>query len=812
MENDLVRVVDAVVDTLPGLVWTAFPDGQVNFLNRRWSEYTGLVADRALGHGWQAAIHPEDLPRLLERWHAILASEEQGEMEARLRRFDGAYRWFLFRLAPLTDSSGHLVKWCGVNTDIEERKCVEETLHEQERRFGLILDGLPAHVNILTPEGRPIHVNRQYREYVGATLEEQQRWAIGHSFHPDDRASGLAAWRKSIETGAPYDFDGRRRRVDGAYRWFNLRAYPLRDAEGRIVLWYSAHIDIDDRKRAETLLAGERRLLEMVAAGRSMPVILEALCQLVETTVSGCCCSVVLVGAGGTRLEQGASPSLPASFITSIIGRRVDLDSSPCAMATHLNQQVIAADIASETRWATHAWSSIALANKLRACWSTPICATTGKVLGAFAIYHDEPRTPTSNDQTLIEQITHIASVAIERTQSDATLKRSEAFLSATRRLSSFGGFSKRVSTGDITWSAEVYRLFELDPGEPVTLERILTRVHPEDVPSFQAMLDRQQRGSDYEHEYRLLMPDRSVKYLHVVAHATRDLDGQLEYLATVQDVTQRRLSEEALAKARSELARVARVTTLGALTASIAHEVNQPLSGIITNASTCLRMLASDPPNLDGARETARRTIRDGNRASDVIKRLRALFANKDAATELVDLNEASREVIALLRSELQRNRVVLQTELADDLPTITGDRIQLQQVILNLLLNASEAMSSVDDRPRSLVTQTGRDEGDRVFLSVRDAGVGIEPQATERLFDAFYTTKSDGMGIGLSVSRSIVENHHGRLWATPNDGPGTTFTFSIPRHPGGVKGAHSRGAHWTAGVIDTQPVVRNS
>src|SRR5208283_2271216 len=251
---------------------------------------------------------------------------------------------------------------------------------------------------------------------------------------------------------------------------------------------------------------------------------------------------------------------------------------------------------------------------------------------------------------------------------------------------------------------------------------------------------------------------DRSVKYVHFVAHNRGDRD-RIDYIGAVQDVTQRRLSEEAVAKARSELAHVTRVTSLGVLTASIAHEVNQPLSGIVTNASTCLRMLAADPPNVEGARETARRTIRDGNRASDVVTRLRALFSKKDATTESVDLNEATREVIALSLSRLQRNRVILRPELADDLPPVTGDRVQLQQVILNLLLNASDAMSGADDRPRQLVIRTERDEGDRVRLAVQDAGEGFEPQGVDKLFEPFYTTKSGGMGIGLSVSRSIIE-----------------------------------------------------
>jgi C4-dicarboxylate-specific signal transduction histidine kinase len=261
-----------------------------------------------------------------------------------------------------------------------------------------------------------------------------------------------------------------------------------------------------------------------------------------------------------------------------------------------------------------------------------------------------------------------------------------------------------------------------------------------------------------------------------------------MEYIGAVQDVTARRLSEQALERARSDLAHVARVATLGALTASIAHEVNQPLSGIITNAGTCLRMLDASPPDVDGARETARRTIRDGNRASDVITRLRFLFSKKEFHLEPLDLNEATREVIALSLSELQRNRVIVQSELADDLPPITGDRVQLQQVLVNLLRNASDAMAGVDDRPRQLLITTETEGRDHVRVTVRDAGVGIERQGMDKLFDAFYTTKSDGMGIGLSVSRSIVERHRGRLWVEPNDGPGATFAFSIPSNLDGI------------------------
>jgi len=895
-------------DTLPALVWTALSDGQIDFLNRRWCEYTGLSLEEARGWGWQAAIHPDDLPHLLEWWQSVLASGESSEKEARLRHFDGEYRWFLLCVSPLRDPAGRVIKWYGVSTDIEARKRSEEALKFARIQ---IVQGIPALVAVMTPAGEVELVNDLVLEYFGKTPEELKDWTTADAVHPDDLPNAIATWSRAVKTGQPYEMESRHRRADGVYRWFRISGFPLRDREGRIVCWYVVQTDVEDRKRNETLLAEEKRFLEMLARGCAFPVILDALCRLVEDVAKGCYCSVVLVDRSGTRLEHGAAPSLPASFITSIVGRPVNLDSGPCAMAAYLNEQIIAADLTSETRWAAYEWCPMALAHGLRACWSTPISSTAGKVLGAFAIYYDEPKTPTPIQQSLIEQFTHVASIAIERAQSDLALtgsearkaaildsaldcivtidhegcitefnpaaertfghrrddvvgkqladviipsslrekhrrglarylatgeermlgrrvevtavradgsefpaelaitriplegppsftgylrditdrkrseeelRRSEAFLAKAQRLSSTGSFSWRVATEEITWSEAVYRIFEFDPSMRVTLELIGSRVHPDDMPLMNDMLESARNGKDFEYQHRLQLPDRSVKYLHLVAHATRDPNGVLEYIGAVQDVTQRRISEEALGEVRSELAHMQRVTRFGALTASIAHEVNQPLSGIITNASTCLRMLAADPPNVEGALETTRRTIRDGHRASDVITRLRALFAKKGVTTESIDLNQATEEVIALSRSDLQRKRVILRSELAVDLPPVTGDRVQLQQVVLNLLMNASDAMSGVDDRPRQVVIRTERDQGDCVRLSVRDAGVGLEPQSVERVFEAFYTTKSEGLGIGLSVSRSIIERHHGRLWAVPNDGPGATFFFSIP------------------------------
>ena len=503
--NDQFRLA---IDKIPGLVWSSLPDGYVDFLNQRWCDYTGLSMDEAIGWGWQAAVCAEDLPGLVDTWIAVLASGEPGEAVARLRRFDGTLRWFLFR------------------------------------------------------------------------------------------------------------------------------AMPVRDETGAVVKWYGQTTDIDDQKRAEALLAGENRLLEMIAKGDALQPTLDALCRLVDDNADGARCAILLRDRTGRRVQHGATPTLPSDDE----GRQVT------------------ADLAADARWDS-AWRELALAQGWRAYWTRPILALDGKVLGTFGLYAEKPGGPSPHQRSLIEQCCHIASIAIER-------------------------------------------------------------VH----------------------------------------------------------------SEDALHQVRAELAHVSRAAALGALTASIAHEINQPLSGIVTNASTCVRLLDGEPPNVEAARETARRTIRDANRAADVIARLRALFRKKSIAAETFDVNQAVGEVIALLRRDIDASRVALRTELAAHLPPVAGDRVQIQQVVVNLVLNALDALSTSSDGVRRLLVKTEPDDGDAVRIVVEDSGVGLDPAGAERIFDPFYTTKHDGMGMGLSISRSIVESHRGRIWAEANRESGATFAFTVP------------------------------
>jgi PAS domain S-box-containing protein len=548
--------------------------------------------------------------------------------------------------------------------------------------------------------------------------------------------------------------------------------------------------DIDARKRAEAMLAGENRLLEMVARGLPLPIVLETLCGLVETCAPDCLCGVMLTDLSGTTFVHGAAPSLPFSYKAMIDGRPISAD-FPLGKAAISKTPVVVADIAADPAWAASDWSAIALAHGLRACWPTPILSTDQKVHGVLTLYRREPGTPTPVQLDLIDQMTQLASIGIERAQGEAALKRSEVRKAAMLD-AALDGIVTIDHEGRITeFNPAAERIFGFRRDDVVGKELAEVLI-PE------AYRERHRRGMarylatgeatllGTRVEMTALCEDG--REIPVELAVTRiPLDGPPLFTGYVRDITERKQAEENLRRnevLRSELAHVARISSLGTLTASIAHEVNQPLSGIITNASTCLRMLAADPPNVEGARETAQRTIRDGRRAADVIARLRALFTKKEPTIEAMDLNEATREVIALSSSDLQRGRVVLQSELLDDLPLVTGDRVQLQQVIQNLLRNASDAMSTIEDRPRQLFIKTARDEDeqDRVRLSVQDVGIGFDRATVDRLFEAFYSTKPDGMGIGLSVSRSIIESHHGRLWATLNDGPGATFAFSLP------------------------------
>jgi PAS domain S-box-containing protein len=834
-----------------------------------------------------------------------------------------------------------------------------------------------------------------------------------------------------------------------------------------------------ERKRAEALLSEEKRLLEMIAKGNSLSMILDALCRLVEELSKGSLCSILLLDPDGNRLWHGAAPSLPKSYTDAINGGSIGPAAGSCGTAAYRKEPVIVSDIATDPLWTDY--RDLALPHGLRACWSTPVLASDGRVLGTFAIYSGEPGSPTPQQLNIIEQITDLASIAIERKRAEEerqahlwflesmdqvnraiqgtndleqmmsdvldavlaifncdrawliypcdpeaaswkvpmeharpefpgafvlgvdlpvspeiakvfqtvrassgpvrfgpgsehslpaeTAKRfsiqsmigmviypkgdkpymlglhqcsyprawapqeerlfqeigrrledaltsllifrnlgeSERKLEEAQRLTHVGYWERDLDTDLITWSDESYRIFAVPTAEILSFRRVAELIHPDDLAMVLEAVSAALRGGPrYDLEFRVIRPNGEVRIVHsqadvtwdesgrarrmfgtvqditerkraeeelrasetrfrtYVDHATdalfvhddtrkvvdvnreaceslgytreeligmtpRDFDpgrgvddvfiqwmkerldagevfafetshrrkdgtlfpvevrvrpfwhgGHRFGLALVRDITERKRAEETLRQTEAELAHVARVATLGEMTASIAHEINQPLGAVVNNASACLRWLAAS--NLEEARQSAELIISDGHRAGEIIDRIRALAKKAPPQKDWVNINETILEVIALARSEVQGNRVALQTQLSDELPLVLGDRIQLQQVILNLVMNGIEAMSAVTDRSRDLLIRSCQYESDKVFVAVQDSGTGLETESLDHLFTAFFTTKPKGMGMGLAISRSIIEAHGGRLWATANEGRGAAFQFTLP------------------------------
>jgi PAS domain S-box-containing protein len=572
---------------------------------------------------FQDRIVPEDRNLIGEMARNAVREKRDFEVEFRVDLPDGRTRYVHSVGHPLVGADGEVTELVGTHIDVTEQHLVREALQEafdeikkSEDRLRLVIDTIPTLVWRVSPEGIPDFLNQPALDYTGLSLDQAETgWP--RAFHPDDRKGVLVKWSAIRASGMRGGLEARLRRFDGEYRWFLFEAEPLRDEVGNIVKWYGSATDIEDRR------------------------------------------------------------------------------------------------------------------------------------------------------------------------QTEEELRRSEAKLAEAQRVSRTGSFVWNVTTGERFGSREFFRILGYDQPCSVTSEMILERAHPEDRAGVERTIERSARdGEDIDYEHRLLMPDGSVKYVHVVAHAVRDQAGQLEFIGAVVDVTAAKQAEERLHKAQAELAHVTRVTTLGELTASIAHEVNQPLAALVANAEAGLRWLDRETPDLAAVRRSVEWVINDGIRASQVIRRVRALAKKAEIENVPLGIDSVISEVVALVHRELSTHRVSLRTELAPNLPTILGDRVQLQQVIINLVMNGIEAMLQVTDRPRELVIRSGQDDAQHVLVSITDCGVGISAEDANRLFDAFFTTKSGGMGMGLAICRSIVEAHGGRLSAWRNEGPGVTFQFTLPSH----------------------------
>jgi PAS domain S-box-containing protein len=556
--------------------------------------------------------YPDDVAFVIETVARVSQKQKDLDFEHRLLMQDGSIKYIRVVAHAVKDKSGE-VEFVGAVMDRTSAK-------EAEDRTRLIIDTVPAQLWTETPEGVVDYVNRRWIDYTGMTLEQAVGSGWNRMVHPDDLDRVLTKWRQLVAEGKPREIESRLRRSDGEYRWFLSRCCPLADRSGRILGWYGSDTDIHDLK-------------------------------------------------------------------------------------------------------------------------------ATGE-----------------------------------------TLRRSEGYLAEAQRLSHTGSWARNAATNEMNYSSgEFYRVLGFDPRDGLPrFETYLRRIHPDDRLKVRETVEKARREkAEYEVEYRIIHPGGEIRDIHVIGHPVLSSSGDLfEFVGTVMDVTERKRAEqerERLRQAQADLARVNRVTTMGELTASLAHEVNQPIGAAVTNASTCLRWLAADAPNLEEARAAAMRVVTDGKRAAEIISRVRQLFKKGTPDKELVNVNEVVREMIVILQGEAARQSIAVAMDLAGDLPQVLGDRVQLQQVMMNLIMNSIDAMKNVDGA-RELSINSLLLENDEILVSVSDTGVGLPAQQADQIFNAFFTTKLHGTGMGLRISGTIVESHGGRLWAERNSPRGATFHFTLP------------------------------
>jgi PAS domain S-box-containing protein len=621
------------------------------------------------------------------------------------------------------------------------------TLQSSEDRLRLVIDTIPAYAWSARPDGSVDFINQRFLEFTGRSVADIPGWDWGSLLHPSDLTRYVGEWQAAIATAQPMESEVRVRRSDGNYRWLLIRSVPLRDERGSIVKWYATSIDIEERHRAEEALR------------RSEVYLAEA--QRLSRT-----------GSFGWKTSTGEIIWSEETF------RIFQYDRSMKPTVELILQRVHPEDAAFVQLTIDRAvqdGNDFALEHRLQ--------MPDGSIKYVHVVAH-----AVRDESDTIEFVGALMDITAAK-QGEQTLRESEEYLAEAQRLSHTGSGAWRVPGWDAVYlSEEWYRIYGFDPQQGLSAWKDrLQRMHPDDRARVEETKDRAIRAkSDYEVDHRIVLPDGTVKYTHTVGHPVLNASGDLErFVCTMMDVTERKLAEEAreaLRQAQADLARVSRATTMGELTVSLAHEVNQPIAATVTDATTCLRWLAGDNPNIEEARAAAMRIVKDVKRAGEIMTRIRQLFQKGTSQWELVDVNEIIREMIVLLRGETMRYNILVATDLAADLPHVMADRVQLQQVLMNLMINGIEAMKDVDGT-RELAIRSRRDANDQILVSVDDTGVGLPPQPTEQLFNAFFTTKPHGTGMGLRISRSILESLGGRLWAADNSPRGASFHFTLPK-----------------------------
>jgi PAS domain S-box-containing protein len=759
--HDRERELSQLVALVPSHVWRLTPDGEPTFFNKRMADYLGLDVKDTDKPGMSRletvieTVHPEDAAAFRDTLHQCLVTGESFALRYRLRRADGIYHWMSSRAEPLRNADGDIIQWYGLCHDIDDQMHAEEAVRRSEQQLQQIIDTVPALMWCMTPEGIPCYLNKRVTDVTGVTLKDLiapdgSRYLT--VVHPDDRDAVDRALERSFETGASFVGRYRQRRSDGRHRWVESRAEPLRDDSGNIVQWYGVSVDIEDMVTAqEALRDREQELSQLVDM---VPVHIRRMTPKGEPIFFNKRL-LDFFGLGDlSELDKAGMSRLAAAILSLVHPDEADLllETARHSFATgepfSMKYRMRRADGA--YRWVDGR--------------GEPVRDQSGAIVQWYVIsldIDDEMRaqeTLRDREQELSQLVDMVPSLLWRLSP-----KGEPTFFS--KRLVAFCG----LDVGDFD-----------RPGTDRLATAIPTLFHPDDIVRLEETLNRSLvNGESFSLNYRMRRVDGVYRWMSGRAEPLRDENGRIvQWFGLSHDVDDQVRVEEELHLARESLTRASQAASLAELSAAIAHEVNQPLAAIIANSNACQRWLAATPPNLERAQKTVERIIHNANSAGDVVSHIRALFKHSMETRTSTTLESVIGDAHNLMAEEAARRRIRMKVEVERNLPPVALDRVQVQQVLVNLIRNGMEAMDSVAGE-RVLELRVHR-PGDEIRIDISDRGRGVV--FPERLFEPFFTTKEHGMGMGLSICRSIVESHGGRLWAENNESQGATFTFTLP------------------------------
>ena len=724
---------------------------------------------------WGRLVHPEDGAAVFARAQAHIAGETPlYEIEHRMVHRDGSIRWFLARGSVTRDAAGVAVSMAGTDTDITERKRGEEALRQAEEINRRIAEHTGDCVKILDLEGRLVYMNREGLRVLEVDAADVLNRPLVDFFNGDMRVAAAAAVAEA-RAGGCGRFQGLLQAPSGPERWWDIAVTPITGVDGDVVQLLAVSRDITERRRDEAVRAAQQHVLGMIATGSALEEVLDCLVRLVEQQASGMRCSVLLLDEDGTHVRHCAAPNLPADYVRAIDGLPIGPRNGSCGTAMFRGTPVIVTDILTDPLWDDY--REVARQAGLRACWSVPICSPQRQPLGSFAMYYAEPRSPNDVELRLIESAADIARIAIEHQRAHQALRASEARNRAMLRAIPDWMFLTTVDGIFLDYHARDTSRLHVAPaaflgkqrrrGAPASDRRDAdSGVRPGRAPRMSPSSSNMCMGAGESERF----------YEACIVRCDGD-----KILSIVSDITDRKRTEFDTDAQRRELAHLSRVATLGELSGAMAHELSQPLTAVRSNAQAARHLLDRAPLDEVELRAALDDIIRNNRRAGAVVDRLRALLRKESTAFQPVDLNDVVRDVIDLAHSEILSRRINLTSRLTSPVPLVQGDRIQLQQVLLNLVLNACDAMSEADSNRRQLVLATELTDG-HVQLAVSDCGPGIPENQLERVFEPFVTFRPQGLGLGLAISRSIVSDHGGSIRAENNADGGATFRCLLP------------------------------